>query len=152
VAFDGTFVVARWARPLAELSVNSRLVLSGAPHPELTWARSDGWQCFFPDDFYDGELVPPVLEISQETAGPVLGIGVNRNYHYRLSFVEGGELQTIAEGEYEDESEGDIRREMVQRWGEPWQHGAAESLRRWAQPFAKIPYLGVFGALAVPHV
>jgi hypothetical protein len=155
VAFDNTFLVARWERPLTELAVNGRLdpVDMREPDPGLSWTRADGWQCLAPEGaYYDGELVPPVPEVAAETGGPVLGAGVSRSHHYRLSFIEGGELRSIAVGPSEDQRSGVFRREMVERWGEPWRNEAAASLRRWAAPFADASYIAIFGALAIEQV
>ncbi|MFG3602612.1 hypothetical protein [Micromonospora chersina] len=155
MGFDNTFLLARWDHPLTALTAHRRIEgWSDEPVPDLSWSRDDGWQCYAPDGgYYDGELVPPVLDIAAETGGPVLGIGVARSDFYRLSFIEVDELRTVAHGGYSDANPADIRREMVDRWGQHWPNEAAASLTTWAASFgAKVSNVGLWGALATPQV
>jgi hypothetical protein len=155
MGFDGTFVLARWHRPLQELSVNGRLDFEGRVDEEFSWARSDGWQCLAPaGGYYDGELLPPVEEIQRETGGPVLGMGIARSDHFSFTFVEGGKLRRIARGPYDGDSAGEIHREMVEHWGGPdWAHLAALSLVRWAEvPLGSIRRVGLYGAIVIPQL
>jgi hypothetical protein len=154
VGFNYTFVVAQWDRPLTELSVNDQLDPPEWSDPEetLSWSRADGWQCFVPDGaFYDG-LIPPVREIADETGGMVLGLSTMQNDHYRLAFIEGGALRSIAYGPYDGTGGELYARQMAAHWGEPWQVAAAASLRRWAQPFTGVSQFALWGALSVPQV
>jgi hypothetical protein len=155
VGFDQTFVIAQWDQPLEELTINGRLGDGECQEPDtgISWRRKDGWQCFAPmGGYYDGELVPPVIEIAAETGGPVLGIGVARSDYYELSFVEGGELRKVAYGPYEGRSSKVSRREMIGLWGDPWEVGAARSLSRWAESLADVSWQGLAWIFGIPHL
>jgi hypothetical protein len=155
VGLDNTFVVAQWDRPLTSLAVNNRIEPEDVrePDPNLSWTRADGWQCYAPlGGYYDGALVPPVRDITEETRGLVLGIGVARSDHYRISFLQDGEIQTLANGWYHEYEQSDFEREVVNGWGEPWRVRAAEGLKRWAEPIADVSWLGLFAAIRVPRV
>jgi hypothetical protein len=153
MGFDQTFVVARWDRPLTTLAANSRIGEFGSePEEDLSWTRADGWQCYAPaGGYYDGELIPPVQDIAAETGGPVLGLGVSRSDHYRVSFLEGETLHSFARGWDEGE---DPEPEMIERWGNPWEFSAASALTRWARPFVNpaTSLEGLRWAIVVPQL
>lgn len=155
MGFDGTFVLARWDRPLQQLSLNEQLDFDGAMDEEFTWARSDGWQCLAPaGGYYDGKLVPPVEQIQRETGGPVLGMGIARSDHFSFAFVEGGQLRRIACGPYDGESADEISLEMVEHWGvSDWPPLAALSLVRWAEAnVGSVRPAGLYGAISIPQL
>lgn len=152
MGFSITYVIARWNRPLAELTANTALVNGSDPDPQYSWDRADGWQCFAPEGFYDGRLVPPVVRIQTEVGGPVLGMGVESSSHWRAAFHLDGELRWIAAGPSEDGASEEYEAEMIARWGPDWQAGAAAGLAAWAAPWAHVDAGAIEAVLRVPHL
>lgn len=169
MGYVASLLLARWDRPLIELAANEQLNGHWDAEEEFSWSRADGWQCYAPNGFWidfehpGGELyvkpahrrqyvAPPVVEIEAEIGGPVLTAGATNDY-YRLTFIEGDQVRTVARGFLDpDRNEEYHEREMVERWGQDWPAAAAASLKRWAAPFVDVPLAGLTGALSLDQV
>lgn len=149
MGFDGSMIVAKWDRPLQILTADE--VEGGIPPDPVSWTRNDGWQCYMPDGWF-WEIPPPVESIAERTGGPVLGAGIARSDYWMLAFVEGGQLRTVGYGSTEERSATSLLQEMTEQWGNPWPAKAAQSLARWAKPFAEVSRTGLYGALANPQL
>lgn len=147
VGFSSTFVVAKWYRPLQELAVGARLYNT---HPDpVSWSREDGWQCYAPESFYDGQFLPPVLDIAAETRGPVLGAGVDDSDTWAMSWIdEQAEMRSVKVGATDDEPSREVAARMRAQWGRPWHHSAYASLAQWGHTHTGADTgLGLWGAM-----
>lgn len=151
MGFSIAYVIARWDRPLAELSANEALASLDVDEG-YSWERADGWQCFAPVDFYGDEAMPPVERIQDEVGGPVLGMYVLSSSEWELGFRLNGELQRFRPHPSEDESDEEHAEEMTRRWGSDWLAGVSSGLVQWASQFTQVDQGAVHAALAAPHL
>lgn len=162
MGYHMTAVLAKWDRPLRELSASAELGLGADVDDEsitdesISWTRPDGWQCFAPTEFYRSGpgygLVPPVGQMQQEIGGPVLGLGVDSTDHWEVAFVLEGQERWIAAGPSEEGSSAHFESQMVRAWGADWIAGATAGLIAWASPFATVDPLALHALLSVDHL